>query len=83
MILKDGIDVNVVDILNEVLAFDPGEWEAIAITIQHLQHNLKPFRKMKTDEERNEWFKENANFLAIVRDLVCLWEHRLPARNKA
>lgn len=68
---------------NEVLMFDPGEWEAIAITIQHLQYHVKLLRKTKTDEEREKWFAENGNFLALARDLVCLWEHRLPARNKA
>ena len=68
---------------NEVLMFEPGEWEAIAITIQHLQHHVKLLRKTKTDEEREKWFAENGNFLALARDLVCLWECRLPRPNKA
>lgn len=68
---------------NEVLMFDPGEWEAIVITIQHLQHHVKLLRKTKTDEEREKWFTENGNFLALARDLVCLWECRLPRPNKA
>lgn len=68
---------------DEVLMFDPGEWEAITITIQHLQFHMKTLRKAKTDDEREKWFSENGNFLAFARDLVCLWESRLPVRNKA
>ena len=68
---------------DEILSFDPDEWEAIALTLQHFHFHLRKFRKLKSNKERDEWFKENGNFLTLVRDLVCLWENRLPALNKA
>lgn len=111
MIMNDGKEMKVIDLLNEtlskckrlhellyeaskseedhrelpdeILMLDPGEWEAIAITIQHLQFRMKKLRSAKTNKERDEWFKENGNFIALARDLICLWECRLPARNKA
>lgn len=71
------------ELTNEMLTFSPEEWEQIAITIKHYQMAMAKLRSIKEPDEARRWFAENATFLGYLRDMVCAWESRLPARNKA